>query len=175
MKALWLPLACLVTQAVAAVPEPAGYRLDHYNAPVPDGLRGGTVLDTASLSRLLASGHAAIIDVLPAPAPPADTRPGMPRMPLPHRDIPGSLWLPDVGRGALSPQTEAWFRARLAEAAHGDKAALLVFYCRPACWMSWNAAKRAISFGYTHVMWYPDGVDGWQASGHALADATPHR
>ena len=30
--------------------------------------------------------------------------------------------------------------------------------------MSWNAAKRALSLGYAHVAWYPDGTDGWQAS-----------
>ena len=32
--------------------------------------------------------------------------------------------------------------------------------------MSWNAAKRAMTLGYTHVVWYPEGSDGW--IGHGL-------
>jgi rhodanese-related sulfurtransferase len=28
--------------------------------------------------------------------------------------------------------------------------------------MSWNAAKQALSYGYTNVAWYPEGTDGWQ-------------
>ena len=30
--------------------------------------------------------------------------------------------------------------------------------------MSWNAAKRALALGYTHVAWYPEGTDGWAAA-----------
>jgi rhodanese-related sulfurtransferase len=41
--------------------------------------------------------------------------------------------------------------------------------------MSWNAAKRALEMGYRRVVWYPDGTDGWQAAGYALADAKPLR
>jgi rhodanese-related sulfurtransferase len=39
--------------------------------------------------------------------------------------------------------------------------------------MSWNAAKRAVSWGYTDVLWYPDGTDGWQEAGLPLAEARP--
>ena len=39
---------------------------------------------------------------------------------------------------------------------------LLVIYCQANCWMSWNAAKRALSYGYPNVAWYPEGTDGWQ-------------
>ena len=39
---------------------------------------------------------------------------------------------------------------------------LLVIYCQADCWMSWNAAKQALSYGYTNVAWYPEGTDGWQ-------------
>jgi rhodanese-related sulfurtransferase len=27
--------------------------------------------------------------------------------------------------------------------------------------MSWNAAKRAMEYGYSNVTWYPEGTDGW--------------
>jgi PQQ-dependent catabolism-associated CXXCW motif protein len=41
----------------------------------------------------------------------------------------------------------------------------VVFYCLADCWMSWNAAKRAASWGYREVLWYRDGTDGWEAAG----------
>jgi PQQ-dependent catabolism-associated CXXCW motif protein len=114
-----------------------------------------------------------LIDVLPAPTPPAEQRADLPRIPLPHKDIPGSVWLPEVGRGALSPQTEAWFRAQLERATHGKLDRPVVFYCLSNCWMSWNATRRAISYGYTHAIWFPEGADGWEAAGHETVTAVP--
>ena len=38
--------------------------------------------------------------------------------------------------------------------------------------MSWNAAKRILSMGFTNVAWYPDGTDGWTEK-YFLADAQP--
>ena len=157
----------------AAVPEPDGYRLDHYRAPVPDTITGGAVVHVAELPQLIATQHPILIDVLPAPEPPKEDRPGLPRMPVPHRDIPGSVWLPEVGRGAISPQTESWFRDRLQQATHGNIQMPVVFYCLSQCWMSWNATRRAISYGYTHAIWFPEGADGWEAAGHEMATAIP--
>jgi rhodanese-related sulfurtransferase len=39
--------------------------------------------------------------------------------------------------------------------------------------MSWNAAKRALSYGYTHVFWYRDGSDGWQEIGGFVVEVHP--
>ena len=39
---------------------------------------------------------------------------------------------------------------------------MIVIYCLRDCWMSWNAAKRAMTMGYRNVVWYPDGTDGWE-------------
>jgi PQQ-dependent catabolism-associated CXXCW motif protein len=50
----------------------------------------------------------------------------------------------------------------LACAPGGNNETLLVIYCQADCWMSWNAAKQALSYGYTNVAWYPEGTDGWQ-------------
>ena len=55
----------------------------------------------------------------------------------------------------------------------GRRDAPVVFYCLANCWMSWNAAKRAASWGYTRVYWYRDGTDGWEAAGLPLAAAAP--
>ena len=35
-----------------------------------------------------------------------------------------------------------------------------VIYCQENCWMSWNAAKRVLSYGYPNVAWYPEGTEG---------------
>ena len=53
------------------------------------------------------------------------------------------------------------FRRHLEAATRGNRDHPVVFYCRANCWMSWNAAKRALAYGYTSVYWFDDGVDGW--------------
>ena len=55
----------------------------------------------------------------------------------------------------------------------GDPAKPVVIYCLRDCWMSWNAAKRAVAWGYTNIIWYPDGTDGWQAADLAMEQAQP--
>jgi PQQ-dependent catabolism-associated CXXCW motif protein len=153
--------------------EPPGYRLDDYRAPTPTTVDGATALDTASAHELWLSGDAVWIDVLPAPRRPANLPVSAIWMPVPHRDIPGSLWLPDVGRGALSPELEAYFRDHLEAATGGGRDAAVVFYCLANCWMSWNAAKRAASWGYRRVYWYRDGTDGWEAAKLPMAEVEP--
>ena len=168
-------MCALVSRAPAApgVAEPDGYRMDDYRAPTPDTVAGARVIHTDALKAMLDAGGAVLIDVLPAPRRPAESKPGTPWLPPPRNDLPGSLWLPEVGRGALSPTMEAWFRQRLSAAMGDDADRQLVFYCLADCWMSWNAAKRAASYGYRHVLWYPDGSDGWHAAGLPLVETKP--
>ena len=80
----------------------------------------------------------------------------------PRENIPGSVWLPNVGYGELSAEFADYFRTELERLTGGDKSKPLVFYCDANCWMSWNAAKRAMTYGYSAVQWYPDGTDGWK-------------
>jgi PQQ-dependent catabolism-associated CXXCW motif protein len=159
--------------AAAGVPEPRDYRLDDYRAPVPTTIAGGRVIHAKGLQALLARGGVLLVDVLPAPRRPDGMRPDQPWMPVPRQDIPGSLWLPDVGRGALDPAMDRWFQDHLAQATAADKGHPMVFYCLSRCWMSWNAAKRAIGYGYRHVFWFPDGTDGWAKARLPLAVAQP--
>lgn len=159
-------LALVLSPAILAAggPEPAGYRMENYRAPVPDTLKGATVIDTGEAERLWRAMEAGFIDVLPRPP-----KPKLPEGTLyrekPRHNIPGSLWLADVGYGALPPEMDGYFRDGLARASRGDTSAKLVIYCLADCWMSWNAAKRAIAYGYRVVYWYPAGMDGWTASG----------
>ena len=69
--------------------------------------------------------------------------------------------------------TEDYLRQGLARASGGNNATLLVIYCQADCWMSWNAAKRVLSYGYTNVAWYPEGTDGWQRANLPVADSQP--
>ena len=155
-----------------AAPEPAGYRLDHYRAPTPETVAGGKVIETDGLQALLKDGRAVVVDVLPAPRKPPELKDGTPWSPL-HDDIPGSVWLPEIGQGTLTPAAESWFRERLRQLTDGDVNRPVVFYCLEQCWMSWNAAKRAASFGLRDVRWYRGGIDAWQGAGLTLARATP--
>jgi PQQ-dependent catabolism-associated CXXCW motif protein len=141
--------------------EPSDYRMDDYRSPVPATLRGATVLSTDEAQAHWDKHDTVFIDVLPQPPRPVGLPASTIWRPKPRDDVPGSIWLPDTGYGALAPVMAQYFEHGLEQAAGGNRDRTLVFYCLANCWMSWNAAKRAIALGYTHVAWYPDGTDGW--------------
>ena len=70
-------------------------------------------------------------------------------------------------------ETQAYFAAGLEQATGGDPDHPVVFFCLDDCWMSWNAAKRAIEAGYSDVIWFPEGTDGWAFDDHPLENAEP--
>jgi PQQ-dependent catabolism-associated CXXCW motif protein len=155
------------------VREPEGYRHDNYRAPVPATLSGARVVTTDEAAAIWRAGTAAFIDVLPRPPKPASLPAGTIWRDKPRFNIPGSLWLPDTGYGAIAAATEEYFKRGLTRASGGDNSKLLVIYCQANCWMSWNAAKRAISYGYANVAWYPEGTDFWEAAGLPVVEAQP--
>lgn len=149
--------------AAQTVPEPTDYRQDDYRAPVPASLRGGTVVDAETAHDLWLSGEVAFIDVLPRAPKPAGLPEGTIWRDKPRFSIPGAIWLPNVGYGGLAAVTDAYFRAGLGKATAGQTDAPVLFFCLADCWMSWNAAKRAIEdYGYTNVYWFPEGTDAWE-------------
>lgn len=157
-----------------AAAEPSGYWTGPINAPVPKTLSGGTVIHTArQLRTLLSHGGTVIVDVSNAPRRPENLAPGAPWLPLPHRAIPGSLWIPGVGLGEIPVAVDDFYRQRLAEATNEHLARPLIIYCHKTCWLSWNAAKRAISYGYRNVYWYPHGIEGWKAAGYPTSVIEP--
>ncbi|MCE3249830.1 MAG: quinoprotein dehydrogenase-associated putative transporter substrate-binding protein [Geminicoccaceae bacterium] len=160
-------------KAEAPVEEPEGYRMAEYRAAVPASLRGATVVTTAELEKLIATARPLLIDVLPAPRPPASRPAGSVWRSQPRADLPGSIWLPNVGYGELSAEFDLYFRDNLAQVTGNDPSRPLVFYCEADCWMSWNAAKRALAYGYGMVIWYPEGTEGWRAAGLPLEAAEP--
>ncbi|HEY5130746.1 MAG TPA: PQQ-dependent catabolism-associated CXXCW motif protein [Bradyrhizobium sp.] len=154
-------------------PEPEGFRTDDYRATVPATLAGARVLSTEQAEAVWRSGAGAFIDVLPRPPKPRNLPAGTIWRDKPRLNIPGSIWLPDTGYGMLAPTTESYLRRGLNRAAGGNKTKLLVIYCLADCWMSWNAAKRALSYGYSNVAWYPEGTDGWLRADLPVAESQP--
>jgi PQQ-dependent catabolism-associated CXXCW motif protein len=154
-------------------PEPEGYRLSDYRAAVPATLRGARVIDTPQAFEIWREKAAIFVDVLPRPPKPAGLPPDAVWRDRPRFDIPGSVWLPETGYGELPPAALGYFERGLARATAGDKSRPLVFYCLADCWMSWNAAKRALALGYSDVSWFPQGADGWAAASHPLEPREP--
>ena len=142
-------------------PEPDGYRNDHYRGQVPETLAGAKVAGDDAAFALWQSGETAFIDVLPRPPKPEDLPEGTIWREKPRHSIPGAIWLPNVGYGAIAPATEAYFKRGLEKATGGDADHPVLLFCLAECWMSWNAAKRALEYGYGDVTWYPEGTDGW--------------
>jgi len=173
-RLLGLLLFAAASVAVAAeVAVPEGYRMDDYRAPTPSSVPGATTLDTAAAAALWRRGGAHWFDVLPAARRPEGLPAGTLWRPSPRLGIPGSLWLPEVGRGQLSGAQEVWLRNTVTAATGGDLDSPVVFYCQAECWMSWNAARRVAAWGWRAVYWYSEGTDGWEAAGLPLEELHP--
>lgn len=170
MKWLALALAGLLAGPVLAqaVAEPEGYRGEPYRAAVPETLDGALVLDAKAARALWWSGRVAFVDAMPAPERPANLPEGTLWRDAPRETVPGAIWLANTGYQGLDPETADYFRDGLRAATEGDPQMPVVFFCQRDCWMSWNAAKRAMAEGYARVAWFPEGVDGWREAGWPL-------
>lgn len=171
-------MAGLTALSVAAgaaeetVAEPAGYRMADYRSPVPATLSGARVIGSEE-AQVLRDSKAVFVDVYPqAPKPPNLPAGTVWRDPT-HESIDGAVWLANVGYGVVPPAVQDYFKTHLETLTGGDKARTLVFFCLRNCWMSWNAAKRALEMGYTSVVWFPDGVDGWRDLALPTANLQP--
>ena len=162
-----------IARAQEVVLEPEGFRTDEYRAPVPETLTGARVITTAEAETIWRAKSGAFIDVLPRPPKPSNLPAGTVWRDRPRYNIPGSTWLPDTGYGKIAPVTEDYLRHGLEHVSSGNHAMLLVVYCQANCWMSWNAAKRILSYGYSNVAWYPDGTDGWEHANLPMVEAQP--
>ncbi len=177
LLSLSLPLLAEVLAAKPAASEAMsslfsvdGYRISQYRSPTPSQIDDAVTLDTTALRRLLEQHpDTALLNVQAL-----TWRNGVFIEQAPRNQIPGSLWLPNVGKGKLEPRWEAYFRAQLGQLRNAGDETPLVFYCRADCWMSWNATRRAASWGYTErLYWYPEGSDGWQDANLPVERAVP--
>lgn len=120
------------------------------HGPTPTQIPGGQVITTDRLIPLLAQGPQAaplVFHVLG-----------------PGNMLPGAqMAAPASQAGSFDDQTQREFGQYLQQVTQGDKARPMVFYClNTQCWMSYNAALRAINMGFTHVLWYRGGIEAWQ-------------
>ena len=152
-------------------PEPLGYRMQNYRAPVPQRLTGAITVSNQQAKLLHQAGTTIFIDVMPFTSKPPSLPDGVFWQDKPRHNIAGSVWLANVGYGRLPPEMQRYFEAHLERLTKHNKAQPLLFYCQENCWMSWNAAKRALAFGYSQVYWYPQGTEGWVRAGGALVFA----
>jgi rhodanese-related sulfurtransferase len=122
------------------------------HGPTPASIPGGQVVTTKGLVALVQGNQAPylLFDVL-----------GGAEM------LPGALSAVAAAQpGSFSDQTQQQFGAFIQQKTGGRKDIPLVFYClSPQCWMSYNAALRAINMGYTNVLWYRGGIEMWKMAG----------
>jgi PQQ-dependent catabolism-associated CXXCW motif protein len=136
------------------------FRTSDYHAPTPRQIPGGRVVTTVELSKMLeGQPKPYLIDVLGGDM---------------HRTIIGAFWLVGAGAGDMDADAQRRFLFALASFAAGDKNRPLVFFCvDPECWLSYNAALRAIAAGYTNVMWYRGGVAAWRQADQQMMFSVP--
>ncbi len=122
------------------------------HGPTPASIPGGQVVTTKGLIGLVQGRQAPYIlfDVLGQP----ETLPNA---------VPAA-WLSQPGSFNDAVQQQA--AQMLAQGTQGRKDVALVFYCLSReCWMSYNAALRAINAGYSNVLWYRGGIEAWKMAG----------
>lgn len=122
------------------------------HGPTPASIPGGQVITTKGLSELVQGRQTPyfLFDVLGGP----QTLPGA--MP--------AVWMSQPG--SFNDQTQQQISQMLQQGTQGRKDVPMIFYCMSTqCWMSYNAALRAIHAGYTNVLWYRGGIEAWQMAG----------
>jgi len=173
LSILALTLGLCAGTAFAEVRQPDGYRMEFYDAEVPIALDGAGTITAVELKDLRAGEGAVVVDVIPEHRRPEILPENQIWFPVDHKGVPGAIWLPDTGYGVLSDTTEKYFKHHLSSATGDNKDHHVVFYCRTDCWMSWNAAKRALAYGYTNVHWFRNGIDDWVFEGYGFEVLTP--
>lgn len=122
------------------------------HGPTPASIPGGQVVTTKGLVALVQGKQAPylLFDVLGGP----DT-------------LPGALAaVPASQPGTFNDPSQQQLGGFLQQVTQGRKDVPLIFYCQSTqCWMSYNAALRAINMGYTNVLWYRGGIEAWKSAG----------
>jgi len=142
------------------VPAVSQLRQAPYSAPTPLEIPGAQRVLTDELRQMLAGATPPIlVDVAGGAG---------------HLSLKGAVWLSGAGRGAhfLDP-VQAVLSGLLVQLTGGDKTRPMAFFCVDVrCWLSYNAALRAVALGYTRVLWYRGGVLAWRDAGLPLEAVT---
>lgn len=141
------------------VSPPPGLHAGAMHGPTPNQIPGGQVITTKGLVSLMQGVQGVnplLFDVLGGP-----------------QQLPNAIGaVPAAQPGSFNDSIQQQFGQMLQQLTRGSRDVPLVFYCQgPQCWMSYNAALRAINLGYRNVLWYRGGVEAWQYAGLPLAVA----
>ncbi len=134
------------------VPATAQLHTGAMHGPTPASIHGGQIITTQGVAELVQSRQVPflLLDILGGP----ETLPG------------AAMAVPAHLPGSFNDQTQAKFAEFLQKSTEGNKQMPIVLYCQSTyCWMSYNAALRAINMGYTNVLWYRGGLEAWQKAG----------
>lgn len=150
-----------------------GLRIHHYTDPVPDSVPGGITLTTDALAVLLTQEPVVLIDVLSINDVRYDELDGSWSDYPARENIPGSVWLPNVGYGQPADDMQRYFVSTVMSLTDEQLSFPIVVYCVSSCWMGWNAIQHLSHAGFTRLYWYPEGTDGWTAAGYPVAPSEP--
>ena len=150
-----------------------GLRTAYYRARLPDTVPGGKRISLDQAYAHFQKKSALFVDVMAHTGTGPDPIDGHWRLAEQRKNIPGSIWLADVGTGTLSKQMQDYYRSNLARITNNDKTKPLIIYCTADCWMAWNAVRRAAKWGYKNLLWFPQGSDEWKIKGYPLVQSTP--
>ncbi len=133
--------------------------------PTPASIPGGRVITTPEVLQMLNNpgAGAVVLDVLGG-----------------HQRLPNAFDATAASAGgSFEDRVQSRFEAQLGQMTGGRKEAPLILYCSSIhCWMSYNAALRAIHAGYTNVFWYRGGLEAWNTMAQMSAQfssAQPQR
>ncbi|WP_424932909.1 rhodanese-like domain-containing protein [Amaricoccus macauensis] len=122
------------------------------HGPTPASIPGGQLVTTRGLVELVQGRQATylLFDVLGA-----------------QEMMPGAIpAVPASAPGQFGDQISGQMGAFLQQVTQGNREMPMIFYCASReCWMSYNAALRAINLGYTNVLWYRGGLEAWKRAG----------
>ncbi len=143
------------TQDMGVQP-PRGLHSGAMHGPTPASVPGGRLITTAQLVQALrgpAQGRPLVFDVLGGPE----------RLPGAQNAVPAHQ------AGSFDDNTQREFGRYLQQVTQGRMDVPMVFYCLSTqCWMSYNAAVRAIAMGHKQVFWYRGGVEAWKRAGQPV-------
>jgi len=138
----------------------AQLRQGELSAPTPLEIPGARLIATSELRELMsgtAESRPVLFDVLGGE---------------PHLSLPGAIWVPGAGRGSSFDDDIQIRLAKLLDfTSRGVRGRALVFFCASLnCWLSYNAALRAVQLGYENVRWYRGGIEAWREAGGPVTE-----
>ncbi|MDZ7654140.1 MAG: rhodanese-like domain-containing protein [Burkholderiaceae bacterium] len=144
------------------VAPPAQLHTGAMHGPTPTSLPGGRLVTTREIYELVrrTQGDRAtaprVFDILGG-----------------QERLPGALLaLPAAQPGSFDDATQREFGNFLQGVVQGRRDLPMIFYCASTqCWLSYNAALRAVRLGYTNVLWYRGGLEAWKRAGLPLQKA----